>query len=197
LDIVSYNKTLTKVGETLRYICYVILCYDILVLPYLYFLDDHLLGLRQFAIDHFREIQGMGRIFQGAATVDSILRGDLIEKAADAGLRSIFIGFESLNPDNLKQTNKKQNINHDYDRAINRLHELGIMINGSFVFGLDGDDSEVFKRTVDWAVKMVITTATFHIDTPYPGTEFYHKMQSEQRLLTNDWDCYDTRQVVF
>ncbi len=60
----------------------------------------------------------------------------------------------SLNPDNLKQTNKKQNINRDYDRVINRLHELGIMINGSFVFGLDNDDSEVFKRTADWAVKM-------------------------------------------
>ena len=164
---------------------------------HLYFLDDHLLGHQYFATNLFREMQGMGRIFQGAATVDSILRGDLIEKAADAGLRSVFIGFESLNPDNLKQTNKKQNINRDYDRAINRLHELGIMINGSFVFGLDSDDSEVFKRTVDWAVKMGITTATFHIATPYPGTEFYHKMQLEQRLLTNDWDCYDTRQVVF
>ena len=70
-------------------------------------------------------------------------------------------------------------------------------INGSFVFGLDSDDSEVFKRTVDWAVKTGITTATFHIATPYPGTEFYHKMQSEERLLTNDWDRYDTRQVVF
>ena len=121
---------------------------------HLYFLDDHLLGHRRFATDLFREMQSIGRIFQGAATVDSILRGDLIEKAADAGLRSIFIGFESLNPDNLKQTNKKQNINRDYDRVINRLHELGIMINGSFVFGLDSDDSEVFKRTVDWAVKM-------------------------------------------
>ena len=121
---------------------------------HLYFLDDHLLGHRRFATDLFREMQSIGRIFRGAATVDSILRGDLIEKAADAGLRSIFIGFESLNPDNLKQTNKKQNINRDYDRVINRLHELGIMINGSFVFGLDSDDSEVFKRTVDWAVKM-------------------------------------------
>ena len=35
LDIVSYNKTLTKIVETLCYICYVILCYDILVLPYM------------------------------------------------------------------------------------------------------------------------------------------------------------------
>ena len=43
----------------------------------------------------------MNRLFQGAATVDSILRGDLIERAADAGLRSLFVGFETLTPANL------------------------------------------------------------------------------------------------
>lgn len=47
------------------------------------------------------------------------------------------------------------------------------MINGSFVFGLDGDDRDVFARTVDWAVESGITTATFHILTPYPGTALY------------------------
>ena len=43
-------------------------------------------------------MKGMNRLFQGAATVDSILRGDLIERAADAGLRSLFVGFETLTP---------------------------------------------------------------------------------------------------
>ena len=51
-----------------------------------------------------------------------------------------------------------------------RLHDLGIMINGSFVFGMDDDDEDVFRRTVDWAIEHGITTATFHIQTPYPGT---------------------------
>ena len=41
-------------------------------------------------------MRGMSRLFQGAATVDSILRGDLIERAAEAGLRSLFVGFETL-----------------------------------------------------------------------------------------------------
>ena len=50
-----------------------------------------------------------------------------------------------------------------------RLHDLGIMINGSFVFGMDDDDEDVFRRTVDWAIEHGITTATFHIQTPYPG----------------------------
>jgi len=71
------------------------------------------------------------------------------------------------------------------------------MINGSFVFGLDGEDPDVFARTVDWAVKSGVTTATFHIATPYPGTQLYSEMAAQKRLTTSNWDLYDTRHVVY
>jgi hypothetical protein len=129
---------------------------------HLYFLDDHLLGDRRFAESLFDGMKGMRRLFQGAATVDSILRGDLIERAAEAGLRSIFVGFETLTPENLKRSNKRQNLGRDYKAVADRLHSLGIMINGSFVFGMDDDGEDVFRRTVDWAIEHGITTATFH-----------------------------------
>ncbi len=164
---------------------------------HLYFLDDHLLGNRRFARELFAGMAGLNRIFQGAATVDSILRGNLIEAAADAGLRSVFVGFESLEPSSLVLSNKRQNLGRDYRRAIDRLHDLGIMINGSFVFGLDGDSPETFQRTVEWAIESGITTATFHIATPYPDTPFHSKMAAAGRMLTHDWDLYDTRHVVF
>lgn len=165
---------------------------------HLYFLDDHLLGHQRFATNLFDGMQGMGRLFQGAATVDSILRNNgLLEKAAAAGLRSLFVGFETLSPMNLRASNKRQNLGRDYAEAIRRLDELGIMINGSFVFGLDDDDPDVFRRTVDWAVRHGITTATFHILTPYPGTALYQRMEAEGRLLHRRWDEYDTRTVVY
>ncbi len=164
---------------------------------HLYFLDDHLLGNSKFVSELFEGMKGMGRIFQGAATIDSILRGDLIEKAAEAGLRSLFVGFETFSPENLKQSNKKQNLQKNYVEAVHRLHSLGIMINGSFVFGLDEDDQEVFKRTVEWGIENSITTATFHILTPYPGTRLFQKMKNEGRILTENWDLYDTRHVVY
>ncbi|MEP6514038.1 MAG: radical SAM protein [Parafilimonas sp.] len=164
---------------------------------HLYFLDDHLLGNQKFASALFNEMKGMNRLFQGASTIDAILRGDLIEKAAEAGLRSIFVGFETLSVANLHQSNKRQNLNKDYEAAINRLHSLGVMINGSFVFGLDDDGKDVFKRTVNWAVQNGLTTCTFHILTPYPGTRLYQTMASEKRLLHSNWDLYDTRQVVY
>jgi len=164
---------------------------------HLYFLDDHLLGHLKFAAELFSGMQGMNRVFQGASTVDAILRGNLIEKAAAAGLRSLFVGFETLSPENLKSSNKKQNIGRNYQEAIQRLHSLGIMINGSFVFGLDDDGTDVFQRTVDWAVQQGITTSTFHILTPYPGTKLYQDMEASGRILTRNWDLYDTRHVVY
>jgi radical SAM superfamily enzyme YgiQ (UPF0313 family) len=164
---------------------------------HLYFLDDHLLGNQKFSSALFDGMKGMNRVFQGASTIDAILRGDLLEKAAEAGLRSVFVGFETLNPLNLQQSNKKQNLGKDYVAAINRLHSLGIMINGSFVFGLDDDNEDVFKHTVDWAVKNALTTCTFHILTPYPGTRLFQSMEAQNRILHRNWDQYDTRQVVY
>jgi radical SAM superfamily enzyme YgiQ (UPF0313 family) len=164
---------------------------------HLYFLDDHLLGNQKFSEALFSGMQGMNRVFQGASTIDAILRGNLIEKAAAAGMRSVFVGFETLSHANLTQSNKKQNLGKDYGEAIKRLHSLGIMINGSFVFGLDEDDRDVFKKTVDWAVESGLTTCTFHILTPYPGTRLFQSMEKEERILHRRWDEYDTRQVVY
>jgi radical SAM superfamily enzyme YgiQ (UPF0313 family) len=164
---------------------------------HLYFLDDHLLGDPRFARQLFDGMKGMNRLFQGAATVDSVLRGDLLERAADAGLRSLFVGFETLSPENLRRSQKRQNLGRDYAAVTARLHALGIMINGSFVFGMDEDDESVFERTVEWAVTQGITTATFHIQTPYPGTGLHARLVREGRITSTNWDLYDTRHVVY
>lgn len=164
---------------------------------HLYFLDDHLLGDRKFAFDLFRGMRGMNRVFQGASTVDAILKGNLIEEAADAGLRSVFIGFESVNDRNLLSSNKRQNMHKKYSDVTRRLNDLGIMINGSFVFGLDNDSPDVFKRTTEWAVSQGITTATFHIATPYPGTGYFKDMMKQKRINHFNWELYDTRHAVF
>ena len=164
---------------------------------HLYFLDDHLFADVRFARDLFRGLRGMGRVFQAAATVDSILRGDLIEEAAAAGLRSLFVGFETLARAGLAGAGKRQNLGRDYREVVRRLDDLGILINGSFVFGFDGEGPDVFARTVDWAVASGITTATFHILTPYPGTALHAEMAASQRIVTRDWDLYDTRHVVY
>jgi radical SAM superfamily enzyme YgiQ (UPF0313 family) len=164
---------------------------------HLYFLDDHLFGDRRFASALFDGMRGMKRLWQAAATVNAVLTPGLLERAVDAGLRSLFVGFETLNCANLAEQRKYQNMRRDYAATIRRLHGLGVMINGSFVFGMDDDDASVFERTVEWAIEQGIETATFHILTPYPGTALYRRMSEAGRLTVHDWDRYDTRHVVF
>jgi radical SAM superfamily enzyme YgiQ (UPF0313 family) len=164
---------------------------------HLYFLDDHLFGNPRFAAALFDGMKGMGRLWQAAGTVKSALAPDLLEKAVECGLRSLFVGFETLNPTNLREQHKYQNLNRDYTAAVKRLHSLGVMINGSFVFGMDDDDNSVFDRTVEWAIEQGIETATFHILTPYPGTALYQRIAAQGRLTSDEWDLFDTRHVVF
>ena len=164
---------------------------------HLYFLDDHLFGDRRFATALFDGMRGMGRLWQAAGTVNAVLAPNLLERAADAGLRSLFVGFESLSTANLLEQRKFQNLRRDYGEAIRRLHDLGVMINGSFVFGMDGDDATVFDRTVAWTIEQGIETATFHILTPYPGTALHQRFQAQRRITIHDWDLYDTRHAVF
>jgi radical SAM superfamily enzyme YgiQ (UPF0313 family) len=164
---------------------------------HVYFLDDHLFGNRRFATELFAGMAGTGRVWQAAGTVDSVLAPDLLERAVQAGLRSLFVGFETVNADNLTAQRKRQNVGRDYAQVVRRLHDNGVMVNASFVFGMDDDGPDVFDRTVDWAVEQGIETATFHIMTPYPGTALYDRMLAQGRMLHRDWDRYDTRQVVF
>ena len=164
---------------------------------HLYFLDDHLLGNPHFAASLFDGMTGMGRLWQAAGTVQSVLKSGLLEKGVASGLRSLFVGFETLNPNNLLQQHKYQNLNRDYSAAIKRLHDLGVMVNASFVFGMDDDDNSVFERTVEWAIGQGVETATFHILTPYPSTALYKRLAAEGRLLHANWDLYDTRHTVF
>ncbi|HEX6739089.1 MAG TPA: radical SAM protein [Vicinamibacteria bacterium] len=164
---------------------------------HLYFLDDHLFGDARFAAALFEGMRGMGRLWQAAGTVNSVLKPGLLEKAVASGLRSLFVGFETLSEANLRAQRKVQNLHRDYAAAVRRLHDNGVMVNGSFVFGMDDDGPDVFDRTVEWAVGQGIETATFHVLTPYPGTALYQRMEAQGRILHRDWDLYDTRHVVY
>ena len=164
---------------------------------HLYFLDDHLFGNERFARALFDGMRGMGRLWQAAGTVSSVMRPGLLELAVECGLRSLFVGFETVSDANLRDHRKPQNRGRDYGAVVRRLHDLGVMVNASFVFGMDDDGEDVFDRTVAWAVEHGVETATFHVLTPYPSTALFGRIEAEGRLLHRCWDLYDTRHAVF
>ena len=121
---------------------------------HLYFLDDHLFGNRRFAEALFDGMAGMGRRVAGGrhGRLDPRPRTCWSGRSS-AGLRSLFVGFETVNGANLAAQRKRQNVGRDYAAVVRRLHDAGVMVNASFVFGMDGDGPDVFDRTVDWAVE--------------------------------------------
>ncbi len=164
---------------------------------FVFFLDDNLLGNRSWAMAFFERLRDYRFLWQAAGSLNIGHDKTLLDAAYAAGCRSLFIGFESLDKVNLRTVGKVANYSQDYAANIARIHDAGIMINGSFVYGFDCDGLDVFKRTVDFAINNGMETATFHILTPYPGTRLFARLEREGRILHRDWARYDTRHTVF
>jgi len=161
------------------------------------FIDDNFIGDPAFARELLEAMRPLRLKWSAAVSANVVEMPDLLDLMRDTGCRSLFIGFESLNAEAIANVNKGQNRTARYEALVEALHVRGIMINASFVFGLDGDDASVFDATVKWIVRNRIETVTSHILTPYPGTAFYAQMKAEGRITDNDLAHYDTAHVVF
>jgi radical SAM superfamily enzyme YgiQ (UPF0313 family) len=160
------------------------------------FLDDNLIGQEKYAKELFRALIPL-RINWGAQVSLALTKDtELMDLYAQAGGRFAFIGFESLSGQALKSVRKGFNRPEEYAASIRHLHRRGITIMGSFMFGLDGDDLGVFKRTVDFVNAAKIDLALYHIVTPFPGTKLYEEMDRQGRIHDRDWSHYDTGHSV-
>jgi len=121
---------------------------------------------------------------------------ELIKKMARAGCKWVYIGFESINDEILNVLNKSQT-KSDIEKAILTFHQYGVNIHGMFMFGEDHDTVEDISRTVDFAIKNEIDTVQFMILTPFPETQYYKKLENENRLFHKNWDYYNAMFVVF
>jgi len=121
---------------------------------------------------------------------------ELVRLMKKAGCHTVYIGFESANPDSLDAMKKKQTV-ADLVQAVRVLHRHRIHIHGMFVLGFDQDDWKTVKKTLRFAKKARLSTTQFLILTPLPGSEFYNRMVAEKRLRFRDWALYDAHHVVF
>ena len=122
---------------------------------------------------------------------------DLMALMARSGCSGVLIGFESISPVALSDVRKSFNKPDDYAPLIDALHGLGISIYGCFVFGGDEDDEDVFDATARFVIDAGIDLPRFAIQTPFPGTPLYTRLEREGRITTRDWSLYDGQHVVF
>jgi radical SAM superfamily enzyme YgiQ (UPF0313 family) len=165
--------------------------------PYGVFTDNNLGSKPEYLRKLCHALRPLEKIWSAAVSLDVTDDRSLVREMALAGCTGVFIGFESLQNDNITDARKKSPPAEDYGRRVESLHQNGIQVNGSFVLGFDHDREDVFETTVKWVEENRLECATFHILTPYPGTPLYRQMESEGRLLHQDWSKYDTAHVVF
>ncbi|WP_439185444.1 B12-binding domain-containing radical SAM protein [Carboxylicivirga taeanensis] len=162
------------------------------------FLDDNIIGNPAYAKALFKAIKPLKIKWVGQASI-SLLVGDdeLMQLAADSGCQSLFLGIESVSVKQLLTMRKSINEIQDLEQAFKKVKKMGILIHASIVFGFDDDTKEIFDETVQFLVKNKVSTVSFNVLTPYPGTKVYEQLKNEQRLITTDWRYYDHNTVVF
>ena len=161
------------------------------------FIDDNFAGNPAWLRDFLNRLIPLNIKWNAAVSLNALLDSDLLDLMKRSGCQGLFVGFESIQADSINNVHKIQNNINTYEKAIKMAHDRGIMINASFVFGLDGDTPETFRTTLDWIVKNKIETVTSHILTPYPGTALYDRLNAEKRIITDDLSKYNTAHVVF
>lgn len=144
------------------------------------------------------ELKQFNKRWLANATIGVLGKYDeFLKLAKEANIRYWYIGFESISQKSLDDINKKHNKVEMYVSTIKKIKEKGMVINGSFIFGFDGDTPDIFKNTIDAINSWDIDMAEFHILTPFPGTALYKRLKKENRILSEAWDKYTTANVVY
>ncbi len=127
---------------------------------------------------------------------DIVKDPELISLMAKTGCFTVFIGFESINPETLVLYNKRQVV-EDINMCIKMLKSRRINIHGMFVVGSDTDDIQTIRNTQLYAKKLGIDSVQFMMLTPLPGTPVFNELYDQGRIIHTDWSKYDAHHAVF
>ncbi len=164
---------------------------------YIFLADDNVTARKDYALGLFEIFQRHRVRWMGFATLQIAEEESLLEKAHESGCISLFIGFESLLQENLDRASKRFVSAKELSHSIRAIQRHGIGIHGSFIFGFDEDESDIFERTIQFVQKNNVELPAFSILTPFPGTPLQSRLEKEGRIIDRNWSHYDMSHVVF
>lgn len=168
---------------------------------YTFLVDDNLVADRKNALRLFEEITPLKKKWAGQGTLTIGRDPELLRAMKQSGCELILIGFESLNKENLKQMNKSFNYAlGERDELVQRVHDAGIGIYATFVFGYDNDDEQTIEDALRFAQKHRFYTAAFNHLLPFPNTALYDRLRAQDRLIYDKWwlaDGYNYGELAF
>jgi len=163
----------------------------------LYIIDSNIAGDRCFALNLLALLEEYDLLWYGHAPVSIAFDTQLLSGFSKSGCIAINIGFESFSLKNLNIMGKGFNKPSKYAEAVEKIHDHGIGIMGTFMVGLDDDDPGVFQRIIDFCNDSKLDWALTFIMAPYPGTESYLRLEREGRIFSRDWEKYDSLNAVY
>jgi radical SAM superfamily enzyme YgiQ (UPF0313 family) len=155
--------------------------------PHLFFVDDALGLNRNVAKKLFTKMIPLRRRWLAQGTVSLAEDLELLRLMERSGCLGLLIGFESVQKGIQNEVNKIKNLKIDFYEAMHRFHGEGFGILGSFVFGFDYENKDVFEQTLKFIMRCRLDVVQLRILTPYPGTRLYKRLLSEGRLFVRDW----------
>lgn len=156
--------------------------------------DDNILGVgkkaERRALRLFELLGEYGLHWIGQTSINIADNPEVLRLARESGAKGFYIGFESLNEDFLRAANKKQNLKKgagSYKEVIKRIHDHGIAVLASFIYGTDFDTRDSLLRLVDFISESTIDATSVKPLTPFPGTRLYERLQQEGRLFNDHY----------
>ena len=155
--------------------------------PHIFFVDDALGLNRNEAKKLFTELIPLRRRWLAQGTVSLAQDLELLDLMRRSGCLGLLIGFESVQKAAQNEVMKISNLRIDFHEAMRRFHGEGFGILGSFVFGFDYENKDVFEQTLEFVMRCRMDVVQMRILTPYPGTRLYMRLSGEGRLFERDW----------
>ena len=160
------------------------------------FNDVSLVDDAEYAKELFTAMIPLGKKWGGLVTADCLQDTELLDLMVESGCVYLLVGFESGDQTTLRSIRKNFNHAQRYSDFVAMLQGRGITIQGCFVFGFDHDDTSVFASTVELVQELGVDIPRYSLYTPYPGTPLFQRLTEERRILSFNWDDYDTMHVV-
>lgn len=154
----------------------------------IFFVDDNITANMDEAKEFFRALIPLKIRWVSQASINAAHDEEFLRLIVDSGCQGLLIGFETLNPQNLRRMRKGFNsMKGGYETALANLRRHGIRLYVTFILGYDDDNPEDFGRTLDFTMRHRFYMTAFNHLTPFPGTPLYDRLADEGRLLYDPW----------
>ncbi len=155
---------------------------------FFFFADDNFVADPKHTIEILRALTPLRIRWTGQGSLTMARNPELLKWLRESGCAVMLIGYESLEEQNLEQMNKSWNAKlGEMDDLTGTLHEAGLNLYATFIFGFDHDSRELFDRTVDFALKHKFFFAAFNHLLTMPGSKLYTRLLQEGKIFQDNW----------